>query len=84
MTSLRGHYFIDMFSGIIFAHYFWLLAERYSYLVDVKIFNIPFHKRFPWFSRSCHTCQTPINIWHDLKNENQEVKSEKKGYDTGY
>jgi hypothetical protein len=46
MACLRGHYFIDMLSGIIFAHYLWMLAERYSYLVDVKLLKIPFKKRF--------------------------------------
>jgi len=47
MVSLRGHYFIDLISGVVFAHYLWMLSERYSYLVDVKVFRIPFEKRFP-------------------------------------
>ena len=63
MISLRGHYFIDMFSGIIFAHYFWLFAERYSYIVDVYVFHIPFHKRFPYFNQACHNCSVPVEIW---------------------
>ena len=63
MICLRGHYVIDLVSGVVFAHYFWLLAERYSYLIDVLIFRIPFKKRFPVFSTSCERCQYPINIW---------------------
>jgi uncharacterized surface protein with fasciclin (FAS1) repeats len=40
MVCLRGHYFIDLISGVIFAHYIWMMSERYSYLVDVKLFKI--------------------------------------------
>ncbi len=56
MVALQGHYLIDLMSGIVFAHYFWLLAERYCYIVDVKVFKIPFEKRFPMFTRSCLKC----------------------------
>ena len=47
MIALRGHYVIDLISGVIFAHYFWMLSERLSYLIDVKLFRIPLKKRFP-------------------------------------
>lgn len=63
MVCLRGHYFIDLISGVIFAHYAWMLSERYSYLVDVKLFRIPFQKRFPMFTRSCPRCQLPVSLW---------------------
>jgi hypothetical protein len=56
MIFLRGHYAIDIVTGVIFAHWIWLLAERYSYLIDVKIFRIPFEKRFPMFTKSCSAC----------------------------
>jgi hypothetical protein len=41
MICLRGHYTIDLITGIIFGHYVWMMAEKYSYLVDVKVFKIP-------------------------------------------
>jgi hypothetical protein len=63
MICLRGHYVIDLITGVIFAHYLWMLAERYSYLVDVRIFRIPLHKRFPSFTHSCLNCQHPIELW---------------------
>ena len=47
MILLRSHYSIDLFGGVVFAHYIWIMSERYSYYVDVKIFRIPFRKRFP-------------------------------------
>jgi hypothetical protein len=45
MLALRSHYTIDIISGIVFAHYFWILSEKYSYLVDWYIFRIPLEKR---------------------------------------
>ncbi len=71
MVALRGHYFIDLISGVIFAHYIWMMAERYSFLIDVKIFRMPFKKRFPLYTNSCAKCQHPINLWVD-KNETMD------------
>ena len=76
MVCLRGHYFIDLISGIIFAHYCWMLSERYSYLVDVYIFRIPFHKRFPLFTKSCTNCQHPVDIWAKGQHQGEASRSE--------
>lgn len=75
MISLRSHYFIDLVAGVVFAHYFWLLSERYCYLIDVKVFKIPFNKRFPFYTRSCKTCQTPLEFWTDPFSEQQYLKA---------
>lgn len=48
MIFLRSHYSIDIFGGLVFAHYIWMMAEKYSYFIDVKLFRIPFYKRFPY------------------------------------
>ena len=45
MVALRSHYTIDMFSGMIIAHYFWIICEKYSYIIDWYIFKIPLGKR---------------------------------------
>ena len=45
MISVRGHYTIDLLTGIIFGHYVWMLAEKYSYYIDVKLLRIPLEKR---------------------------------------
>ncbi|CDW72690.1 UNKNOWN [Stylonychia lemnae] len=79
MICLRGHYFIDLVSGIVFGHYFWMLAEKYSYLVDVYIFRIPFHKRFPYFSHACGNCQHPIQLWATPHSENHYLRSAEMG-----
>lgn len=69
----RAHYFIDVFCAIIFGHYFFNIAERLSYLIDSKLLNIPFHKRFPNFPQKCLYCKYPINEWTNVmcaKNHN--------------
>lgn len=48
-----------------------MMSERYSYLVDVKLFNIPFKKRFPMYTHSCVKCQHPVTLWVD-QNETQD------------
>lgn len=45
MIALRSHYSIDMFAAVLFAHYLWMMSERYSYIIDWHIFKIPLEKR---------------------------------------
>lgn len=45
MVALRSHYTMDMISGVIFAHYLWIMSEKYSFLIDWYIFGIPLEKR---------------------------------------
>lgn len=45
MIALRSHYTVDMLAGIIFAHYFWIISEKYSFAIDWYIFRIPLAKR---------------------------------------
>jgi len=49
MIVLRAHYTMDMIAAVIFAHYFWLMGDRYSYLVDWKVFKIPLYKRMAYY-----------------------------------
>ena len=42
-----------------------MMSERYSYMVDVKLFSIPFKKRFPLYTHSCVKCQHPVTLWVD-------------------
>jgi hypothetical protein len=78
----RGHYFIDLFGAIIFGHYFWMMAERIAWVIDYKIFRIPFHKRFPHFPKKCKYCKHPINQWTNIcKSSCAEQKGFEKGDD---
>jgi hypothetical protein len=75
----RGHYFIDLFCALFFGHYFWMMGERLSYLIDCKVFKIPFHKRFPNFPKECWNCKHPINEWAHIGSCNSatnQMKSE--------
>lgn len=36
MVVLRGHYSIDLFSGIIFGHYFWMVSKKVCKVLDRK------------------------------------------------
>ena len=49
MIVLRAHYTMDMIAAVIFAHYFWLMGDRYSYLVDWKLLKIPLYKRMAYY-----------------------------------
>lgn len=52
MIALRSHYTIDMISAVIFAHYFWIMAEKFSFIIDWYIFRIPLAKRLANDNRS--------------------------------
>jgi hypothetical protein len=41
-----------MISGMVFAHYFWIIGDKYSYLVDWKLFRIPLAKRIGYLNPS--------------------------------
>lgn len=45
MIALRSHYTIDMIAAVIFSHYFWIISEKYSFIIDWYIFRIPLAKR---------------------------------------
>ena len=40
MTSLRAHYIIDLVSGMVFAHYFFILTRWYVHLVDKALCGV--------------------------------------------
>lgn len=69
----RGHYSIDIFGGLIFGHYFWIMGERVSWIVDFALMSIPFHKRFPHFPRTCFNCKNSINEWINVSFVNEAL-----------
>lgn len=40
MTCVRTHYVIDMIAGIIIGHYFHMMGEKLSFLIDVAILKL--------------------------------------------
>jgi len=37
MLVTRAHYTIDMVSGVVYAHYIWILADKYSHIFDSRL-----------------------------------------------
>ena len=60
MVFLRGHYVIDLFAGIFFGHYFWILAERSSSFVDSGFFRLGLLSRYPHMKEPCQGCHKQI------------------------
>jgi hypothetical protein len=59
MMLIRTHYVIDMVTGVIIAHYLHILAERLSFLVDVKIMRQHLTKGEPrerYYFKPCKAC----------------------------
>jgi hypothetical protein len=40
MTIMRGHYIIDLIFGIITAHYFFIIVDRFIYIIDNSYFTL--------------------------------------------
>lgn len=65
----RGHYSIDIFGGLLFGHYFWIMSEKVAWIVDYLLFKIPFYQRSPYFPKSCFNCKNNINKWTNVTFE---------------
>ena len=65
----RGQYSIDILSGVLFGHYFWIMCERISWILDFEWFRQPFHLRHPCFPSKCGRCLDPINQWALIGSE---------------
>jgi hypothetical protein len=57
MIITRGHYFIDLFAGAVIAHYLWIFAEKYHYIIDEKLCKMPFNISFSNCSKEWLTCK---------------------------
>jgi|TARA_B110001450_G_C17550705_1_gene452555 hypothetical protein len=66
MIALRSHYTMDMLAAVIFAHYFWIMSEKYSFIIDWYIFRIPLAKRLANDTRYSEILESENN---DGKNE---------------
>jgi hypothetical protein len=40
MIVMRGHYFIDLVTGVLLAHYFWIIVDKYIYLLDNSFLSL--------------------------------------------
>jgi hypothetical protein len=85
MLITRAQYSIDLIGGLIFGHYFWMLSERISWILDFEWFHQPFHLRHPTFQSKCGKCLDPINQWAligselSIGYENEMLEKHQKG-----
>jgi hypothetical protein len=59
MMFIRTHYFIDMVTGVVIAHYFHRLAEKLCFFIDVKVLRQHVtkpNKRERWHFKPCSEC----------------------------
>ena len=56
MISLRSHYTVDMIAGIIFAHYFFMLADEHSFIIDWYVFG---------FSKQTMTIAQKVTVYKE-------------------
>ena len=50
LIVLRAHYTMDIIASYIFGHYFWILSDKYSYLIDWNLLKIPLGKRMSTYN----------------------------------
>ena len=68
MMLVRAHYIIDLITGMMVAHYMNKLAERISYLIDVK-----------WFRQHLPPPR-PLPSVEKVGDESADVKDHDKGH----
>lgn len=83
MTCVRTHYFIDMITSVIVAHYMFMFAEKITYVLDVSLLKIGGSRgqlarpgageirRRKWF-KPCHKCGWSNIYAGDCMSENEK------------
>ena len=56
LCLVRTHYIIDLITGIVMSHYFFMLSERISFVFDVLAMRIPAKKRYRAYYKYCKGC----------------------------
>ena len=66
----KGHYSIDNFGGLMLGAHAWIISNNWlSYYIDVKLFGMTLHERYPdgQIQTECANCGEPINKWCQVK-----------------
>lgn len=70
LLTLRAHYSIDLIAGFFLGHYFFIMSERYSYLIDWYVFGIPLEKRLALAKSEAAADSSGLNSQWPLSNQN--------------
>jgi len=79
LTVIRGHYIIDLITGLMVAHFSHMQAEWIVYYVDVKIIGWDRHKRGQLTCNHCKKCG-----WSNDKISMQMSEEEKNFLKSNY
>lgn len=85
LMLVRTHYIIDMVTGLVVAHYMHQLAERLSFLVDVKLMRQHLTKptkRERYYLKPCGNCGwgNPCAKDYLPENERESLRKEYKDH----
>ena len=56
MIVMRDHYIIDLYTGVIIAHWSVMQADWLTYYLDVKWFGLSHNKRTTYVTVPCIRC----------------------------
>jgi hypothetical protein len=85
LIVLRAHYTMDIIASYVFGHYFWILSDKYSYLIDWKLLKIPLGKRMSTYSSDIteeenhEDYMNQLNKLNDLSSENEYNNGPEEG-----
>lgn len=79
LTAIRGHFIIDLITGLMVAHFSYMQAEWMVYYVDVKILGLDRHKRGQLTYNHCKKCGWS-NDKISIKMNSEEKNFLKKNY----
>ena len=71
---VRTHYVIDLVTGVIFAHYCFIQAERLSYVSDVLVLGVGKGKhRYRKYFYPCKVCAWPCKAASDFVHREEKL-----------
>ena|ERR1035437_4588491 len=56
LMFVRTHYIIDLVGGFIISHYIYILSDKLSFFIDVKIMGLADKMRFYYHNKPCKAC----------------------------
>ena len=56
MTLIHDHYVIDLYAGVLLAHWSVMQADWIAYIVDVKFFGLSHNRRTTYVTVPCIRC----------------------------
>jgi len=86
LTVVRTHYFIDLVTGLLLAHYSYYLGEKMTYIFDVLMVGLSGKKRNLMHHTPCPSCgwsNPDVSQWigkkeYEVLKKRHDVETEKE------